>query len=172
MHWNGFTGAIANDSIGLSIGYSGTGWIWVAPDSCVPRYLTNTATSITIPAGTLQPGTTYEAALSYSRMTYSASNAIPRIDVAAFLRKTANFSIKTTGSSSGGRFTIWRVLGNGNFGLKLHGTPGTSYTLLSSTNLSTWNVRMTLPAPFDGSVTFIVPPAAQGPKVFFRARSN
>jgi len=33
-------------------------------------------------------------------------------------------------------------------------------------------VRMTLPAPFDGSVTFIVPPAAQEPKVFFRARSN
>ncbi len=171
LQWNGFTGATSNDSIEITL-QNGT-WSWTAPDPCVPRPLTNTATSVTIPAGTLQAGTTYNASLVYSRMTYIASNAIPDLNLAAFLRKTVNLQIKTTGGSSGSaRFVSWRVLANGNFELKLQGTPGTSYTLQSSTQLGPWSDLFTLPAQPDGSVTYQVPASMLGAKVFFRARAN
>ncbi|MCX6924290.1 MAG: Ig-like domain-containing protein [Verrucomicrobia bacterium] len=170
LQWNGFTGATANDSIALVL-HSGS-WTWMAPDLCVPRTLANTATSITLPAGTLQPGTRYDATLTYSRMTYSVSNAIPDIDVAAFLHKTVNFQIKTTGSGGGGaRFISWRVLPNGSIELKLQGTPGSSYLLQITDNFTIWYDVLPLVAPSDGIMTYAIAPTTYGPKAFIRAKN-
>jgi hypothetical protein len=170
LQWNGFTGATANDAIGLVL-HSGL-WIWAAPDACVPRQLTNTATSITIPAGTLQPGTTYDASLTYSRMTYANSNAIPDLSLAAFLNKTVNLQIRTTGSSgSGARFISWRVLANGSIEFKLQGTPGSSYLLQNTTNFTTWGNVTTLVAPPDGIMTHVIAPTTYGAKSFFRTKN-
>ena len=173
LKWNGFTGATANDSIAITL--QNGAWSWTAPDPCVPRPLTNTATSVTIPAGTLQAGTTYNASLDYSRMTYSASNAIPDMSLAAFLRKTVNLQIRTTGGSGGqARFIGWRVLPNGNVEFKLQGTPGSSYLLQSTTNFTTptaWGTVTNLLAPSDGIMTPVIAPTTYGTKAFFRARS-
>jgi hypothetical protein len=172
LQWNGFTGATANDSIGLVL-HSGS-WTWSAPDRCVPRELANTATSITLPAGTLQPGTTYDATLTYSRMTYFVSNAIPDLNLAAFLNKTVNLQIRTTGTSSGGgaRFISWRLLGGGALELKLQGTPGSNYLLQSTTNLTTWDSVIPLLAPLpDGIMTHVIAPTMYGAKAFFRAKN-
>lgn len=171
LQWNGFTGAAANDSIGLLIAQPLTGWYWVAPDVCVPRLLANTATSITIPAGTLQPGTTYEVSLTYSRMTHASSNSIPDMVLAAFLRKSVNLTLQTTGGSGGGaRFISFRQLPNGKIELRLQGTPGKSYMIRYSSNLKTWTDLTSHLATGDGVITIEISPGTYGSPAFFRAR--
>ncbi len=175
IQWNGFAGAGANDGLGISIVNPDplNFWQWVAPDPCVPRELANTATSVTIPAGTLQAGITYNASLTYSRAAYSASNAIPDIDVAAFLIKRVNFTLKTTGGSVGSdaRFIGWRTLPNGNLELKLQGTVGQSYWIETSDNLlGGWLAVSMQMIPAGGVVTFEM--AVGEDPVFFRARKQ
>ena len=171
VQWNGFAGATANDSVGFSIVHPTTFWIWTAPDPCVPRALANTATSVTIPAGTLQPGTTYAGSLAYTRFTYSSSNAIPDMVLLAMLQKEVNFTLKTTGSSGGGpRFINWRRLANGNLELKLQGTPGKFYMIEVSENLVGWTNTVPLLAPLDGVITHEISPGTYGSPAFFRAR--
>ena len=169
LQWNGFTGAGANDSVGLSIVHPATFWIWTAPDPCVPRPLANTATSITIPAGTLQPGNTYEGSLAYTRFTYSSSNAIPDMVLLAMLQKEVNFTLKTTGSSGGPRFISWRRLSNGNLEFKLQGTPGKTYMIKVSEDLVGWANAVPLLAPPDGVITHEISPGTYGSPAFFRA---
>ena len=170
VQWNGFTSATANDSVGFSIVDPITFWTWIAPDPCVPRLLANTATSVTIPAGTLQPGTTYDASLSYTRFTYSSSNAIPDMDLLALLQKEVNFTLTTTGGSGSLRFISWRKLANGNIELKLQGTPGTSYMIEVSHDLVGWADTVALQAPLDGVIAHEIPPRDYGSPAFFRAR--
>jgi hypothetical protein len=171
VQWNGFTGATANDSVGFSLVHPTTFWVWTAPDPCVPRPLPNTATSVTIPAGTLQPGTTYGASLAYTRLTYSSSNAIPDLDLLAMLQKEVNFTLKTTGSSGDGpRFISWRRLANSNIELKLQGTPGKFYMIEVSEDLVGWADTVPLQSPLDGVITHEISPGTYGSPAFFRAR--
>lgn len=171
VQWNGFADATTNDSVGFSLVHPSTFWVWTAPDPCVPRALANTATSVTIPADTLQAGTTYAASLSYSRLTYSSSNAIPDMGLLAMLQKQLNFTLKTTGSSgSGPRFISWLLRANGNLEFKLQGTPGKFYRIEVSENLVGWTTALTLPAPLEGVITHEISPGAYGSPAFFRAR--
>ncbi len=171
VQWNGFTGATANDSVTFSIANPLTGWYWVAPDPCVPRLLPNTATSVTIPAGTLQAGTTYQASLIYSRMTDYKTNAIPDISLMAWLRKSVDFTMKTTGTStSGARFIGWRVLSGNRMELKLQGPPGASFLIEGSNNLlSGWYTVTLQTIPPGGVATFEVNVVTQ--PAFFRAKT-
>lgn len=172
LQWNGFTNATANDSVGFSIVHPTTFWVWTAPDPCVPRPLANTATSVTIPAGTLQPGTTYAGSLAYTRFTDSSSNAIPDMILLAMLQKEVNFTLKTTGNSSGEgpRFISWQLLSNGNLEFKLQGTPGKSYQIEFSDDLVAWAETVTLLAPLGGVITHEISPETYGSPGFFRAR--
>ncbi len=172
VQWNGFTGATANDSIGFSLVHPDpfNFWQWVAPDPCVPRELANSAMSVTIPAGTLQPGVTYEASLIYSRMTDGKTNTIADITLAAFLQKTLNFTLKTTGGGGGGaRFIGFTVLPGGMLELKLQGTGGESFVIETSDNLlGGWTGVSMQIIPAGGIATFQV--AAGEESGFFRAR--
>lgn len=174
VQWNGFTGATANDSIGFSITDTNplSSWQWNAPDPCVPRDLANTATSITIPANTLQPGKTYEASLTYARLTDSKTNAIADLTLAAWLYKTVDFTIRTTGSGGGAaRFTGWRVLPGGNLELKLQGPVGKSYWIeFAETPTGGWLPAGLQTIPAGGVVTFQMTTGSS--PLFFRAREQ
>lgn len=172
VQWNGFGGATANDGIGLSIVYPDPMniWQWVAPDPCVPRELANTATSVTIPAGTLQPGKTYEASLTYSRLTDAKTNAIADTTLAAFLQKMVSFTIRTTGSSGdSARFVGNAVLPNGTLELILQGAAGQSFLIEASDSLQgEWTTVSMQTIPAGGVATFQV--VIDGESGYFRAR--
>lgn len=169
VRWNGFSGASEGDFVSISIMRSDTIWYWSAPDPCVPRELPNTSTSVTIPAGTFEPGVTYEASLLYSRLTHAVSNAVPEIDTVGYLHKRVRFTIVTTGVSADlGRFIGWAYLPNGNLELQLEGTVGRIYGIESSDDLlGDWSTVTMGLVPADGVFVFEVPTDA--PQSFFRA---
>ena len=171
LQWNGFTGASGSDSVGVTLVHPTTFWTWSAPDPCVPRALANTATSVTIPAGTLQAGTTYECTLSYTRFPYSSTNAIADMQLLSMLQKSVEFTIKTTGGNAGGpRFTGYRRLPNGNLQLTLQGTVGQMFLIeRASSVLGPWSPVAMRTIPAGGTDTFEVPPGT--PPSFFRART-
>jgi hypothetical protein len=139
LTWNAFTGAnAATDYLSLFI-FSDSETIFAAPDPCVPRELPVTATSIVIPAGTLQAGRTYTANLSFTRGFYMSTNAIPEMAGYGSLMSTTEFSIRTaggTGEAQAPRFVEHNLLPNGNPELVLTGTPGHAYTIQRATRLA------------------------------------
>jgi hypothetical protein len=170
LQWNGFTGASGTDSVSVSLINPVTFWIWTAPDPCVPRALANTATSVTIPAGTLQGGTTYDCTLAYTRFPYSSTNAIADMQLLSMLQKSVSFTIKTTGGSGGdgARFIGYKVLPGGKLELKFQGGVGETYLIEASDDLlSNWIVVTTQVIPPGGIATFQVSVGTQ--PSFFRA---
>jgi hypothetical protein len=110
-----------------------------APDPCVPRELPVTATSITLPAGTLQNNRSYRGSLTFSRSFYWNTNSIPEMAGFGSLTKQTEFTLKTgTGGGTGpdpARFTGYRLLPNGNPELNLTGTALRTYTIERSPTL-------------------------------------
>ncbi len=96
LNFNALTGATGSDYIGLTISDTTT-TILSAPDLCVPLPLAKTATSFTIPAGTLEAGKTYTVRLTFARTFYSSTTAPP--DFASFgaLQRQTVLTIATTG---------------------------------------------------------------------------
>lgn len=179
LRWNAFTGANAQrDFLSLTIS-SPTGLVFQAPDLCVPRELPVSATSIVIPAGTLQPGGTYQTTLTFSRLVYSSTNAVPEMSGFASVGRTTHFTMTTTGGGGGGtgdpaRFVAYRILPNGNPEMTLTGTAGRAYTLQRSTSLlpGSWQPAQVVTMDGTGRATF--EDAAQGATrpVFYRAIAN
>ena len=95
VQWNGLVSPQPNDFITISIGPD-----FYAPDPCVPRPLPNTATQIVVPAGTLAPGQTYDATLSFYTTADSDTNSIPNIYCGASLAKILNFKVQTAAGGS------------------------------------------------------------------------
>lgn len=127
--------------------------------------------SITIPAGTLQAGATYEVTLAYTRFPYRSTNAIPDIQLLTMLQKSVEFTLKTSGGIGNGlRFISWARLPNSEIELKLQGTIGKSYMLYFSSDLTTWtDVSEHTPAG-DGVITVQISTGTYGSPAFFRAR--
>jgi hypothetical protein len=61
---------------------------------------------------------------------------------------------------------------HGQITLRVQGTPGVSFTLQSSTNLSDWTNRQTKSADGVGIVDFIEPVASNPPRGYFRAQQS
>jgi hypothetical protein len=79
-------------------------------------------------------------------------------------------------NGSGGallRFTeITRTAQTGHVRLRLSGSPGGSYTIQASTNLSTWNNLATMTAAPDGSFEYTDANAGQFLRRFYRSKSD
>lgn len=142
LQWTAFTGAAGLDSISLSIvetNLTGGNVVFQAPDRCVPRELPVTANSIVIPAGTLQPNRTYQASLTFNKVGYASTNAVPEMAGFAGVTRTTEFTLRTGSGAVAGtpaRFTGYRLLPNGQLELTFTGTPGHPYTLQRATSLS------------------------------------
>ena len=88
----------------------------------------------------------------------------------AWLQKEVQFTLKTTGSSSGPRFTGYRRLPNGNLELTLQATVGQMFLIeRASSVLGPWTMVAMRTIPASGVDTFEVAPGS--PPSFFRART-
>lgn len=100
-------------------------------------------TSFTLPAGTLWPGRTYEATLSFTRMKDIDIDAYPDSFFAAGFRSSTRFLITTAGTPS---MPTLRVV-HQPWGTDLTasgGEPSSSYVLESSPDLARWLPQATL----------------------------
>ncbi len=168
LQWNAFTGAGPLDHISLEIS-DNSGVIFAAPDPCIPRALTNTATSITIPADTLLPGKTYDLDLIFSRLVDFNTNTISDVAAFALTSRSVHSQIRTAGGVTQTPPTIrnFNLSAGGPFSLAFDGQSGVTYQVEGSVNLSTWTTLLTTNSP-SGVVQFQDIEAAGLPHRFYR----
>ena len=175
--WNAFTGAGANDYISLIVIDTSAGdVVFQAPDLCVPRELPVTATSIVLPANTLQNNRTYDATLTFSRMFYFSTNAVPEMAGSGHISRQTTFTIKTgTGGTAGAAtFTGCRMLPNGNPEMTLTGTPLRVYTIQRTSAVGTpvWTPVGAVTMNAGGTGVFEDTQAGKSLPLFYRAVAN
>jgi hypothetical protein len=102
LQWNAFTGATGNDRLEISIQDSQGNTVFQAPDECAqpPRLLAATATSVTLSAGLLQAGKTYDVELRFLKVGSVASSAAPAFEGTSGFSQVTRFTLKTTGGTS------------------------------------------------------------------------
>lgn len=179
LRWNAFTGASGQDTISIVVANANSEEVvFQAPDVCVPRELPVTATSIVIPAGTLASNQTYHATLTFNRVGYFQTNAVPQMAGFGGLTRSTEFTIKTGGGGpapgAAARFTAWRLLPNGNPELTFTGTPAHTYTVQRATRLSAPDWANVGAATTDATGKGVFEDAQPGkqPPLYYRALTN
>jgi hypothetical protein len=172
LRWNGFTGASADDYQSVYIADAEGNVVFQAPDPCVPRELPVSATSIVIPANTLQAGQTYDAQILYSKQFYFSTNAVPEMAGFGSQNRTTRFTLVTTGGTPVVPATLSaiQVLPNGDFQFDVSGSAGRTYAIqrAASLNAAVWPEVATVVLDAGGKGRFLDTPSGQGP-FFYRA---
>ena len=165
---NGLLAPTLNDSISFSISDL-TGIVFSTPNLCVPRYLPNTATSITIPANTLSAGKVYNAYLNYFKVGTLNTNTIPGMVGSSGLSKSTTFQIKTAGGTqpTPPRFTGYQRLIDGSFMMQVAGQNGVMYQLQYTTDFLSWK-NLTKQQQIINSTQFIDAAPAADAYRFYR----
>jgi hypothetical protein len=89
LGWDAFTPGTATDFVYVVIGND-----FSTPEPGAPNSLPGSATSVQIPANSLQPNTTYDASISFYRVIYNTNNS--GYSTAAFRDSVTHFSLITT----------------------------------------------------------------------------
>ena len=173
LRWNVFTGAGADDYISVTVTDDDGNLLFQAPNLCIPRELPVTATSTVIPANALQTDKTYRGTLTFGRMFYSSTNAVPDMGGFGGRARFTEFTVKTgTGGTAGAaEFTGYRLLPNGNPQMDLEGTPGASYTIQRTGNVGSanWTSAGTATMNASGRAVFEDAQAGKVFPLFYRA---
>lgn len=171
LQFNGLTAPTPNQSISVIITDTAGGAVFQAPDPCVPRTLANTATSVTIPAGTFSAGHTYDATLSYFNATTLDTNSIPGFSAFSGFSKSTRFTLSTGGgvAQTGPKFSAFQRMPDGTFQMQLTGQTGAKYELQYTTDWTTWT-PVDQQVQTGNSVTFLDSATAGNRARFYRAR--
>ncbi|HSH15623.1 MAG TPA: Ig-like domain-containing protein [Verrucomicrobiae bacterium] len=149
LQFNALTGASGGDYIQLEIeDEAGSVVVLSAPDLCVPLELPNTATSFTIPAGTLTEGKTYVGRLTFGRSFYRSTTSPPNFGSSGSLNRQTVFALTTTGGVVVPQPQITsEAFQSGFYGLTIGNLEaGTTYRVQYSTTLApgSWNLLQTV----------------------------
>jgi hypothetical protein len=129
LTWNPFAGAQATDTVYVVIGNA-----FSTPQPTVSNGLPGTATSVVIPAGTLQPETNYDCFISFYHLDLQ-SNSSPPCVTSAYRYAATEFNLTTTNTA-----TIPIVLTNASrsgktFSFNVTSAPGQSLIVQYTTNI-------------------------------------
>jgi len=180
LQWTPFAGATATDTIFLNI-YDERGTVYFqAPDFCFPRELAATASSIVIPAGTLDTNRNYLATINFGRPFYSSTNDVPQMSGYGAIFVVTSFDFKTAGGSIGpgpavaARFTSQKKLANGSLEFTLAGTASRAYGILRAPRLfpPSWVEIGTATMDASGQATYLEPLNGASAPLFYRAVSK
>ncbi len=163
LTWNTFTGGGSGDWIELLI-IGENGIIFQSPIFGQSGALTGTATSITIPAGTLQVGSNYAGELIFVHIIQTISGATV---TDTGLASTTEFSMITTASVAPSPPLLTITLSGTNVILKWP-TNATGFNLEFATNLVSPVWKTNLPAPVFISTNNAVTNGISGTQKFFR----
>ena len=97
VSWNTFTNGGSTDWIFFLIGGGSGGPLFSTPLYSEPGFLPGTATSATIPAGTLQAGSNYVANVAFYHLSLATNNGIVN---AAFIGSVTQFQLSTATNAS------------------------------------------------------------------------
>ena len=163
LGWDAFPGGTAADYIDVDIGTA-----YGSPDPGKPGALTGTARTFTIPAGTLQPNSTYLSRVGFFRRAGS-TNGTSVMD--AFRSTYTEFTLNSTG---GGPLVLTNpTYVPGTFSFDVLCSTGQTVTVEYKTNLSnpSWQFLLTTNST-GNSFRAVSPQAATNRALFFRARGG
>jgi len=161
LGWDAFPGGTAADYIDVDIGTN-----YLSPEPGLPGALTGTARTITIPAGTLQPSTTYASRVGFFHFT-SATNAT--YATVAYRATYTEFSLLTTS----GLYLTNTVSTPVSFSFDVLCSTNQIVTVEYRTNLSSgiWQTLLITNSP-GSRFKAVSPQAATNRFMFFRARNG
>ena len=136
VQWDSFTGGInTNGTIWFYILDTNGVPVFSTPDASSGMMLPETATAAIVPAGTLQFGNSYLGVLVFSKGLTNNTTGYPNALGVTIAGTATTFSLKTISTTP----TIGQPtrVSATQFGFTLGGVPGSNYTVLTSTNLST-----------------------------------
>jgi hypothetical protein len=169
LTWDAFQGGTATDFISVNIS-GNDGLVFQAGTPGQTNSLKGTATSVSIPAGTLQAGSTYDLAIGFYRV-----NAQTNTTSAGFAFR-ATLTTLTMTTSSGGTTTPPVISGpirTGNtFSFDVTCSPGQTITLQSSSDLRPNSWTSILVTNSLGSMLQITAPPSSAPSQFYRVSTG
>jgi len=178
LRWNAFTGAGSDDQLSIFISDDHGTILFQAPDLCVPRVLPVTATSVVIPANTLQSNQTFSAYLTFGHLFYNSTNTVPQMSGFGSIARETHFSIKTGSGGSGSAIpatlSSYVLLPTGNPQFHLTGTIGHSYAIQRTGNIGTPNWLQVGSVTMDtlGTAVFEDTQVGKAFPLFYRAVAN
>ncbi len=116
-----------------------------------PGALTGTATSAFIPAGTLQPGTTYQGNLFFLRTVNTNGVGFANLGIETL------FNLTTTGktvNSTPPHLAVSGYSSSAGFSLLLTGTASQNYAIQASTNMVNWTNLTVISVPSSSPVVY------------------
>lgn len=162
LQWDPFQGGTGADYISVSIGQS-----FQTPDAGAPGALNGAATSVTIPANTLQPGSNYSASISFYRFT-ATSNA--SYTTSASLSTTTDFPLVTSsGGGTGPLILTNATFSGGTFRFNVLSSPGQSFAVEYSSTMLT-NQWLTLLTTNSATGVLQITHPVTNQYFFYRAR--
>jgi hypothetical protein len=167
LGWDAFPGGTAADYIFVQIGNND----YRSPDPGLPGALAGTARTFTIPAGTLQPNSTYDSTIGFYRHV-GATNA--SYVTAAYRATFTDFSLITTGGATGGPLVLTNASWSpGVFSFDVLCAIGQTVTVEFTNVLSAGPWPKLLTTTNNGTgVHIISPQAGSFPSLFYRARNG
>ena len=152
LSWGAFSGGTANDFIGLEIDNDQGRTIYESPSPTESGFLDGTATSTSIPAGTLAPGRTYECQLIFGKVVDVETNDYAGVLAKAVFVKVTAFELTTTGTAI--RPTLESLsMNNGQFQLRVRGEYRRTYTVQYTQSLTNANWQDVFTSNTDQSST-------------------
>lgn len=138
LYWTAFSGGTTNDYVQVEVRDGSDNAVFRSGEPGATNALNGTSTpSLSIPADTLLPGTTYNVQLLFAHpVTLDTTNIPGAIGFAAYVKKTAA-QIHTTGTPP---VVTLQALGfvNGHFQFKFNSIPGRNYQIQWSDTLPAW----------------------------------
>ena len=166
LTWDAFPGGTSADYVSVAIGDS-----FSSTNAGSPGALPGTATSITIPAGTLQASSTYDGTIGFYRFT-GATNGASRALV--YRATTTQFTLTTRGGSTTGLLILTNAAYTpSNFAFDVLCSPGQVVTVEYRTNLAAglWRTLLSTTSSVD-RFRAVAPQAATNRALYFRARNG
>lgn len=168
--FNGISSPKTNDWISIVI-TDGTNIVFQLPDACDTVQLTNTATSVVIPKGTIKTGIVYRATLSYSHIAGSGPVLYTGGDPGwATVMKSTDFTIKTGGTTpTAPKILSYKRLSKSQLEVQVQCNTSASLVIQKATALptTTWTTLLTTNA--TSSPMTLVLPVGTDARTFFRA---
>jgi hypothetical protein len=165
LAWDAFPGGTAADYIDVDVGSYGS------PPPLSPGALNGTATTFTIPAGTLLPGITYTSRIGFFR---HAGAINPNYIADAFRSTYTEFLLVTTGGGPSSPIVLTNpAYISGSFSFDVLCATGQTVTVEYTTNLVTgfWRTLLTTNSP-GSRFRAISPQAATNSALFYRGRDG
>jgi hypothetical protein len=166
LGWDAFVGGTAADFIDVDIGTA-----FGSPNPGLPGALNGTARTLTIPANTLQPNTTYASQIGFFH-SLGATNATFATN--AFRATYTEFSVVTSSGAAGGQLVLTNAVWSpGVFSFDVLCTNGQTVTIEYTNALRTgaWPKLLTTNSP-GTKIHIVSPQAVSNSSLYYRARNG